>query len=377
MADKPHYYQDIRGDISRFDERDMLFARQDLVRCFGVDSPQYRAFFAEKPKKETYHLRLNKQTPLGGKNISDAPMVRAQFKWIDQLGVESAVDGEPSKNKIVMEPARAAMKIKALAKNYGADLVGVGPLDQRWTYSHVGVTAGDSPGYQPWGTPIDLRTHPHTIAMGFIMDRSLLASAPNYPTMLATAQGYAKSAWTAVHLAEYIRQMGYHARAHHFSNYQVLVVPVAVDCGLGELSRAGYLLTKNLGLGLRLSVVTTNMPLMVDQPLDIGVQSFCEQCTRCVDACPSGAIPTGEKVLHNGVVKWKLDEEKCYAYWHVNGTDCGICMAVCPWTKPDTLFHHVMAAWASKKGPHQRWMAKADRFVYGPHKPVLNPDYLD
>ncbi len=57
---------------------------------------------------------------------------------------------------------------------------------------------------------------------------------------------YSLSAWTAVRLAEYVRQLGYEARAHHFSNYQVLVVPVSADCGLGELSRAGYLLTRNL-----------------------------------------------------------------------------------------------------------------------------------
>ena len=116
-----------------------------------------------------------------------------------------------------------------------------------------------------------------------------------------------------------------------------------MDCGIGELSRAGYLLTKEYGLGVRISVVTTDMPIQYDQPVDIGVQSFCEQCFICADECPSGAIPFGEKTLHNGLLKWKLDEKKCYSYWHVNGTDCGICMAVCPWTKPRTLFHRLNA----------------------------------
>lgn len=178
-------------------------------------------------------------------------------------------------------------------------------------------------------------------------------------------------------MADYIRQLGYAARAHHFSNYQVLAVPVAVDCGLGELSRAGYLLTKKFGLGVRLSVVTTDMPLTHDQPVDIGVQSFCEQCKLCADECPSGAIPGGVKTLHNGLLKWKLDEKKCYAYWYFNGTDCGICMAVCPWTKPPTLFHKMNAELASIKGPHQRLMAWADRAVYGKHTPGQNPDFID
>jgi ferredoxin len=355
----------------------MLFARQDLLRYFGTESPQYQSYFKYHPSKERYHQNLSRKTPLGGKNSTDAPMFRAQFHWIDQLGAENAVDGEPAVETKSFTEESAARKIKATARMYGADLVGIGPMQQQWTYSHVGATAGNHPAYQPWGTPIDLNHHTHAIAMGFKMDQRLLASAPYFPTMLATAQAYALSAWTAVRLAEYIRQLGYNARAHHFSNYQVLAVPVAVDCGLGELSRAGYLLTREFGLAVRLSIVTTDLPMTFDEPRDIGVQSFCENCQRCVEACPSKAIPSGAKVSHNGVLKWKLDEEKCYAYWHVNGTDCGICMDVCPWTKPQTPFHRLMAFFASRKGPHQRWMARADRIIYGPHEPAENPDYLD
>lgn len=377
MTKQPHYMSDIAGEIQRFDERDMIFARQDLVRYFGEDSPEYKNYFADKSDLEKYHQRMSRMAPLGGENLSDAPMFRAQFKLIDRLGGETYVDGAPAHQKTEFSPERGAIKVKATALNYGADIIGIGPLNQNWTYSHIGTTAGNNGIYQPWGTPIDLSGHTNAVALGFRMDQELLSSAPYYPTILASAQAYAQSAWTAVRLADYIRQLGYSARAHHFSNYQVLCVPVAVDCALGELSRAGYLLTKVLGLGLRISIVTTDMPLTHDQPVDIGVQSFCEQCLLCVEECPSGAIPEGDKDLHNGVLKWKLDEEKCYAYWHVNGTDCGICMAVCPWTKPQTPFHRLMSEIASVKGPHQKWMADAERLVYGRHKPKPNPDYLD
>lgn len=377
MPKQPHYTMDIVGEIARCDERDMLFARQDLLRYFGPESPQYQAYFKDNPTKVRYHQSLSRKTPLGGKNCTDEPMFRAQFRWIDQLGAEDAVNGEFAAERKTFSEQSAARKVKAIARMYGADLVGIAPLLQQWTYSHVGATAGDQPAYLPWGTPIDLSHHTHAIAMGFKMDQHLLASAPDFPTLLATAQAYALSAWTAVRLAEYIRQLGYRARAHHFSNYQVLAVPVAVDCGLGELSRVGYLLTKEFGLAVRLSIVTTDLPMKPDNPRDIAVQSFCENCQRCVEACPSNAIPAGEKFEHNGILKWKLDEEKCYAYWHVNGTDCGICMDVCPWTKPPTPFHRLMANIASKQGAHQRWMAYADRVVYGPHKPAPNPDYLD
>lgn len=377
MSKRPTYEIDIKGDVNRFDERDMLFARQDLIRSFGVDSEQYKKYFAQHPDVEKFHTKLSVKQPLGGLNPSDAPMFRAQFKLIDMIGAESIVSGEPARAKVNFSPERACKKIKQVANTYGADLVGIGPLRQEWVYSHVGSTGGDQPEHKHWGTPIDLSEHKSAIAMGFRMDLDLLKSAPNFPTLLASAQAYETSAWTAVRLAEYIRQLGYFARAHHFSNYQILVVPVAVDCGLGELSRAGYLLTKKYGLGVRISVVTTDMPIQHDQPVDIGVQSFCEQCFICADECPSGAIPLGEKTLHNGLLKWKLDEKKCYSYWHVNGTDCGICMAVCPWTKPRTLFHRLNAEIASIKGPHQGLMAKGDRAVYGRYKSAPAPDYLD
>lgn len=377
MPKRPTYEKDIKGDIYRFDERDMLFARQDLIRSFGIDSEQYKKYFTEHPDEVKFHIKLNKKQPLGGLNPSDASIFRAQFKLTDMIGSEVIVSGEPAKEKMDFSPERANQKIKFIAKSYGADLVGVGPLRQEWVYSHVGSTGGDKTGYEPWGTPINLYEHTSAIAMGFRMDLGLLRSAPHFPTLLASGQAYARSAWTAVQLAEYIRQLGYSARAHHFSNYQVLVVPVAVDSGLGELSRAGYLLTKEYGLGVRISVVTTDMPLAHDQPVDIGVQSFCEQCFICVDECPSGAISSEAKTLNNGLMKWKLDEKKCYSYWHVNGTDCGICMAVCPWTKPRTLFHRLNAKIASIKGPHQRLMALAERAVYGEYKPAPLPDFID
>jgi len=377
MPKLPYYFADIAGEIERFDERDMVFARQDLVRYFGENSAEYRSYFENKPELESFHQKLSQKSPLGGKNMSDAPMFRAQFRFLDLLASDDVVDGTPVEQKTKFSKKRAVEKIKATARVYGADLVKIGPLDQRWVYSHVGTTAGNAPGYQPWGTPIDLSGHLTAIALGFRMDQDLLSGAPYFPTMLATAQAYAESAFTAVRLADYIRMLGFSARAHHFSNYQVLCVPIAVDCGMGELSRAGYLLTKEFGLGLRLSVVTTDMPLDFDEPVDIAAQSFCEQCQLCAQSCPSGAIPCGEKVPHNGVLKWKLDEQKCYAYWHVNGTDCGICMAVCPWTKPQTAFHRAMSWFASKRGPHQGWMAKGEQLVYGSYKPKEAPDYLD
>ncbi len=201
--------------------------------------------------------------------------------------------------------------------------------------------------------------------MAFRMDPDLNRTAPEFPTALATGFAYAIGAFVAVRLARYIRSLGYSARAHHVYNYRVIPVPVAVDCGIGELSRAGFLLTREYGLGVRLGTVTTDLPLSHDGPADIGVQSFCERCRICAERCPSRSIPTGDKTECNGVMKWELDREGCYRYWTVVSTDCSVCMVACPWTKPSTWLHRGLTFAATFKGPHQSVMVAAEKLFYG------------
>ena len=361
----PTYVKDIVGDVRQWDERDILFARADLFRYFGADSPEYEAYYEAHPEYLEYDTKIGHLPNLGRTGGVDAPMFDAQFEVIKEISAESFVDGEPVAHKAEIPPQRATKKVKALARLLGADLVGIGPLRQEWVYSHVGRSFGNREGFQRWGTPVNLGRQTNAIALGFRMDYDLITSAPDFPVLLATAKGYATGAWVSIQLAQYIRMLGYSARAHHLYNYRVLAVPVAVDCGLGELSRAGFLMAKEFGLGLRLAVVTTDMPLAHDKPIDIAVQSFCESCKICAENCPVGAIPTGDKVEFNGVKKWKLDEGKCYRYWHAAGTDCGICMTTCPWTKPRNWFHKSMALLATVTGPHQALMAQADKLLYG------------
>ncbi len=373
----PTYEKDIVGEIKRWDERDIVFTRKDLFRYFGTDSPQYKAYYEAHPEHLAYDTRVGHTSGLGRTGGVDSPMFEAQFAAISKIGLESHVDGEPAPEKVKIPPERAAQKVKALARFLGADMVKIGPLRQEWVYTHVGRSVGNQEGYVPWGTPIDLSHHTHAIAMGFQMDYRLSQTGPDFPTLLATAKGYATGAWVSIQLAEYIRMLGYSARAHHLNNYRVIAVPVAVDCGLGELSRAGYLITREFGLAVRLVFVTTDMPLAHDKPVDLGVQSFCETCKICAEECPSRSIPMGDKVEYNGIKKWKINEETCYHYWHSVGTDCSICMMSCPWTKPRTWFHKTLFVPATIKGPHQSLMVWADKLFYGKYKSAPGPEFID
>ncbi len=376
-VDAPTYEQDRVGNVKRWDERDIVFARKDLFRYLGTDSPEYKAYYEAHPEWLEYDTKVGDMPGLGRTGApADGPMFGVQFAAAHKIGGEDFVDGEAAPDKVEIAPQRAALKVKEIARFLGADLAKIGPLRQEWTYTHVGRGANRE-GLLPLGTPIDLGHHTNAIAMAFQMDYPTARTGPDFPTLLATARGYAMGAWVSVQLAHYIRMLGYSARAHHLNNYQVITVPVAVDCGLGELSRAGYLLTREFGLAVRLAIVTTDMPLAHDKPVDLGIQSFCEYCKLCAEECPSRSIPMGDKVESNGIKKWQLDEQSCYRYWHVVGTDCSICMMVCPWTKPANWFHKAMSVPATIAGPHQALMTWADKFFYGKYESAPGPDFLD
>ena len=119
-------------------------------------------------------------------------------------------------------------------------------------------------------------------------------------------------------------------------------MPAAIDAGLGEMGRFGYLITKELGPRVRIFAVTTDLPLVADNPVDIGVEDFCSFCKKCARCCPSNSIPDGDQREFNGTVRWKLNAETCFGYWGKVGTDCDVCMRVCPWSHARTFPHRVV-----------------------------------
>ncbi len=98
------------------------------------------------------------------------------------------------------------------------------------------------------------------------------------------------------------------------------------------LGKHGSLINRRFGSGFRLSAVTTDMPLEYDQADEFGADDFCTNCQVCRNACPPDAI-FDEKQLVRGTHKWYVDFDKCIPYFGENFA-CGICIAVCPWTRP-------------------------------------------
>ena len=167
------------------------------------------------------------------------------------------------------------------------------------------------------------------------------------------------------------------ARAHNLRNYLVLCIPIAIDAGIGELSRMGTLISKEFGPCLKLATVTTDLPMVFDSPVDIGVEEFCEDCKICAESCPSGAVPHGDRIVVRGVEKWKIKPEACFRVWCETGTDCGVCIASCPWSKPRTLFHNLMKEFAIRKHKAGLWMSWGEKLVYGKFRPKPVPEWME
>jgi ferredoxin len=170
----------------------------------------------------------------------------------------------------------------------------------------------------------------------------------------------------AVQLANAIRNLGYSARAHIDGNYQVIAPLVARDAGLGEIGRMTLLMTPKEGPRVRLAVVTTDLVLIpTPRKPNPAIIDFCNICKKCAQNCPSRSIPFDERREINGVFRWKLDEETCFRYWNAVGTDCGLCMAVCPYSHPDSLAHNMIRWGIARSGAFRRMALWMDDFFYG------------
>ena len=108
----------------------------------------------------------------------------------------------------------------------------------------------------------------------------------------------------------------------------------ASRAGVGFYGKNTLLITRRHGSWVVLGTVVTTAEIERSAPLDLD----CGSCTRCIDACPTGALD------EPGV----LDSTKCLSYWsqapgavpaeyreemgsYVYG--CDICQDVCPWNR--------------------------------------------
>jgi len=251
------------------------------------------------------------------------------------------------------DPKRNAEAVKAALYYLGADMVGICELRDHAWYSHHAD-----------GTPI---TPYHKYGIAVLIDQGYEtmegASGDDWISGAQSMRGYVRAQLVGGMVAAHIRNLGYSARSHSSVDQDVLHIPVILEAGLGELSRIGELvLNPFVGPRFKSGIITTDLPLQPDRPVDFGLQDFCSKCSKCARECPCNAIPFGDKIMFNGYEMWKPDVEKCARYRITNpgGSACGRCMKTCPWNIEGVLKERPFL-WAAMHLPFtRRWIARLD-----------------
>lgn len=107
----------------------------------------------------------------------------------------------------------------------------------------------------------------------------------------------------------------------------------AKKAGLGWIGKNANLINKNQGSFFFIAEVILDLDLSYDSP----IQDYCGSCTKCIDACPTGAI----------IQPYVVDGSKCISYFTIELKEaipqevkgkmdnwmfgCDICQQVCPW----------------------------------------------
>jgi epoxyqueuosine reductase len=216
--------------------------------------------------------------------------------------------------------AQLAAEATAFALSHESDAVGIAPMDPLYVFE--GYTIDES-----W-----------VIVLALAHNYERLNQVPSDETngvgVTEIGDQYARGTRASFALANWIRSQGYNAKAYPGPSADaLLLIPPAIDSGLGELGKHGSLISRHFGSGVRLAGVTTDMPLVATAPDRFGADEFCTTCQVCTNACPPGAI-VEHKQMVRGVERWYVDFDKCIPYF-AEAASCGICFAVCPWTRPN------------------------------------------
>lgn len=359
------------SDIEQYDERDNMFARNNIQHYPEL----METYYTMRPENKSTDNQIHAKPEFGeSKQLyhdpSTAPCYEAAFEYLERSIPLS--NGKVAENIKDIHPKKFNRTIVDFAKFYGACDVSFLQLKPHHFYSHKGRHAGT------WGDRTN-QNYKTAIVIVVPMRVNMLKKGPTSCVLQESAQKYVEAAKVSNIVATYIRSFGYSARAHNDANYDTLCVPVAVESGIGELGRMGLFMHRVHGPCVRLALVTTSIELP-DSPVPPShfMGEFCKICKKCADNCPSDSISHENEPTSRNVRHWSILQEQCFSYWKTIGSDCGFCISVCPYTKPDTLIHKFVRFYISRNAFNQKIALFMDDLLYGRKKeiPKTNPEYI-
>lgn len=307
------------------------------------------------PKRTEFFVRIAfgdlgeaaQKASVDGFSVNKHPLGRALSATLNCYSILQRAKEKKIRVAGYEDPKSNADIIKATLHFLGADMVGISRAPDWVWYSHTADGQVLKPAHKYAITTLVDQGHES-------MDG---ASGDDWISAALSMRSYMRASLVNGVVAQHLRNLGVSATNHTAADGDVLQPPLMLLSGLGEISRIGDLiLNPYLGPRLKCGVITTDLPLEVDKPIDFGLQTFCNNCNKCARECPSGAITAGGKTMFNGYEIWKPDAEKCARYRMTNdsGSMCGRCMKTCPWNLEGVF----------KEAPY-RWLAT--------HLPSLAP----
>ncbi len=191
---------------------------------------------------------------------------------------------------------------------------------------------------------LERRTDPRLVVPGA---QSVIVLAMNYfqgEAPHANAYRIARYAWNDDYhdliearlweLDAFLKAQGGTQR-HYVDTGPVLERDFANESGLGWNGKSTMQIHRELGTWFFLATIITTLPLEPDGP----PKDLCGKCTRCMDACPTGAITAPHR----------MDARKCVSYLTIEHKGsipleyrkqigdrlygCDDCLTACPWNK--------------------------------------------
>ncbi len=351
--------------------RDSRFPTEKLKRVEKTTNFIDEARVPRSPKSSEFFLRAAfgdlgpgpLEVSKDGYAVSKEPFAAALRLALNVYSLIQRGDPAPEKAAGYDDAVSNAEMMKATMHFLGADLSGVSKAPDWVWYSH-----------RQDGSEMPV-AHPNAVSVMIDQGYETMegASGDDWISSAQSMRTYMRASLYCSIVAHHLRGLGFDSSAHSAADSDVVQTPLVLLAGLGEVSRIGEtILNPFLGPRLKTGILTTDLPMEADLPIDFGLQKFCGNCNKCARECPSGAISAGPKVMFNGYEIWKADVEKCTRYRTTNmgGAMCGRCMKTCPWNLSG-LVKEAPFRWAAQTMPWAaKWIAMADDML---NRGTINP----
>ena len=141
--------------------------------------------------------------------------------------------------------------------------------------------------------------------------------------------------------------------------------------GLGWTGKNTCILNQKLGSWLFLGVILTSLELPHDQRAELPADR-CGSCTRCIDACPTGALTAARQMDASLCISYLTIEKRASIPLELREGigrqifGCDICQDVCPWNrKAPIAVDSELQPRTELVNPALDWLAELDQASFG------------